>query len=111
VIKLVSDLQQFDGFLQALNTTDRHDIIEILLKVAAHREKIPGFHPFDLIFATSIWTFSLVQILSYVPVFFFFFICCFNATFSNISAISWRMIISFKMLGSVLSVTRQYKIV
>ena len=38
VIKFVSDLQQVSGFLRALrfprNKTDRHDITEILLKVA-----------------------------------------------------------------------------
>jgi len=38
VIKFVSDLQQADGFLWVLvistNTTDRHDIGELLLKVA-----------------------------------------------------------------------------
>jgi hypothetical protein len=38
VIKFVSDLRQFGGFLLILwflhNKTDRHDIIEIWLKVA-----------------------------------------------------------------------------
>jgi hypothetical protein len=64
--------------------------------------RFPGFHPVDLIFATSIWTFSLVQILSYVAVFFlfyFFYFWCFNTTFSNISAISWRPILMVDEAG------------
>jgi hypothetical protein len=43
VIKFVSDLRQLGGFLQVLlfppNKTDRHDISEILLKVALNTSK------------------------------------------------------------------------
>jgi hypothetical protein len=44
VIKFISDLRQVDGFLRVLsvsstNKTDRHDITEILLKVALNTVK------------------------------------------------------------------------
>ena len=41
VIKFVSDVQPFGGFLRILwsNKTDRHDIAEILLKVALNTIK------------------------------------------------------------------------
>ena len=42
VIKFASDLRQVDGFLLAsTNKTDRHDIAEILLKVALNTRNQP----------------------------------------------------------------------
>jgi hypothetical protein len=45
VITFVSDLRQVDGFLRVLrsstNKADRHDITEILLKVALNTIAIP----------------------------------------------------------------------
>jgi hypothetical protein len=54
VIKFVSDLRQVGGFLQVLrffptNKTDRHDITEILLKVALNTIKYPVWIPKDLV--------------------------------------------------------------
>ena len=40
VIKFISDLRQVDGFLRvSTNKTDRHDITEVLLKVALNATK------------------------------------------------------------------------
>jgi hypothetical protein len=50
VIKFVSDLRQVDGFLQVFftNKTDRHDITEILLKVALNTITVNGIQTHDI---------------------------------------------------------------
>jgi hypothetical protein len=51
VIKFVSDLRQFGGFLRVLRfpppiKTDRHDITEVLLKMALNTVKKQNKQPF-----------------------------------------------------------------
>jgi hypothetical protein len=70
------------GSLRASSTTKtgRHDIAERLLKVALKHQMYNFFNCF-------IFTHEFMFVL------FFVYFWCFNATFSNLSAISWRPVL------------------
>ena len=89
MIQFVSDLRQVDGFLRVLRfppptkLTAMLLITDILLKVTLNTITLKAYRLSELIFF----------ILKVANIRFDFDFWCFNATFNNISAISWRPVL------------------
>jgi hypothetical protein len=90
--------------------TCRLDIAEILLKVALSTIKQTNKHinvrlltinPLQRWIKTSFVSIKKKYVFDNIinNFYFFFYFCCFNATFSNISAISWRPVLVVEEAG------------